>query len=150
MNSLDFLTPREVIEDCVRQAALPSLGAAMVGCVAWGVLAVLGKDDAEEPIFALVVPFLLSAIYGNMVIYNVRWKHGVRVMRGHWWSRLTVLSIAWSVAFTALGLATELALSAAGIVGRQRSLAEALEFLLIVAAFSFAFSLLPAKHQHIN
>jgi len=145
MNSLDFLTPREVFKDCIRLSAIPSLAAVVVGCAAWVLLAAFGQSGAEEPRFALVVPFILSAIYGNVVIYNTRWKHQVKVFGGRWWFLLTGLAIAWSAGFVVLGTLVEFTLGEFGVIEKPRSLWEAGQFVLSAVAFALLFSLLPAK-----
>ena len=150
MNSLDFLTPREVISDCIRLAAIPSLGVALVGGIAWAVMAYLGQSTDEEPGYALLMPFVFSAVYGNAVIYNVRWKHGVRVMRGHWWYRLTGLALAWTASWAALGIAMNAALIHFGVLDRDWPSVQGMALCLLAATgLSVVMSLLPAKEQWV-
>lgn len=151
MNSLDFLTPREVIVDCVRLAAIPSLVVALVGGISWALLAVFGTTTDEEPAYALLMPFAFSAIYGNVVIYNTRWKHGIRAFGHPWWFRLAGLAIAWTVVNAILGLFVNFVLVYYGIVDRDApSLLAVMQIVGLAVAFSFACSLIPAKDQYVT
>ncbi len=151
MNSLDFLTPREVIEDCIRLAAIPSLAVAVIGVVAWGVLAFMGKSTDEEPAYALLMPFVFSALYGNVVVYNTRWKHGVRVLKGRWWYTLTALAIAWTAGSALLAFATNALLIHFGILDRALPSVQGMAQVLAGAiGVSVAMSLLPAKEQLVT
>lgn len=97
------------------------------------------------------MPFVFSALYGNVVVYNVRWKHGVRVLRGRWWYRLTGLAIAWTLASASLGLAMNALLIHFQVLDRGfPSVLEMAEVLGVAAAVALGMSLLPAKEQLIT
>jgi hypothetical protein len=151
IHSLDFLTPHEVIHDCVRLAAIPSLAAGVVGGITWLVMTLMGESAESEVAYALLMPFWFSGLYGNVVIYNVRWKHGVRVLRGHWWYRLTGLAIAWTLGMAVLGQLVNAALIYWGALDRDMpSATDAALFLLGSTAVAAFFALLPAKEQLVT
>jgi hypothetical protein len=145
MRSLDFLTPRDVTDECIRFALLPGIAVAVVGCIAWALHAVFGSGGPEEPRAALLFPLALSAIYGNVAIYNVRYRHGIKVFGGRWWLVASGLAMVWTVGLVVLATLLELLLSKIGVLPEARSAYDALQGILAAVGFSAFFSLLPAK-----
>jgi hypothetical protein len=149
MRSIDFLDMREVLQECLLYALAAFVATLAVGGLAWVSLRYFGRTADSEASYALVGPFFLAAIYGNIGLYNIRWKHGIRPLRSAWWWRIAGTSILWTVGFTAMALAVGYALGVANLVPRQpHQWQESLAFVGGAACFAVVVSLLPANEQY--
>lgn len=145
MHSLDFLTPSEVIEDCVHNVALPAMIFMVIGLALWTLFAVFAEPSPDNLFMATGFPFWMAAIYGNAAIYNVRARHGIRMFIGKWWLITTTIAITWSLTFAGLGLLVEAIFQVTGLLDRGLTVTHAFDVLMFAAGFALAVSLIPAK-----